>query len=136
MKDLLNQGFTKRREYEQAKAAINSASAELELAKQQYRLLDEMIGPGELRQSELKLAELERKVSEQKMVAQHKMALKNAGMIRLNHRYEVLKKSLKSAEAMLENCVGRASAWFCCIQDGLGTGRNAQGSGWRFRLAA
>ncbi|MGB5224936.1 MAG: HlyD family efflux transporter periplasmic adaptor subunit [Arenicellales bacterium] len=105
MKDLLNQGFTKRREYEQAKAAINSASAELELAKQQYRLLDEMIGPGELRQSELKLAELERKVSEQKMVAQHKMALKNAGMIRLNHRYEVLKKSLKSAEAMLEKTV-------------------------------
>lgn len=108
MKDLLEQGFTKRREYEQARAAINTASAELELAKQQDRLLNEMIGPGEIRQSELKLAELERKVSEQKKVAQHKMALKNAGMIRLNHRYDVLKKSLKTAEALLEKTVLKA----------------------------
>lgn len=108
MKDLLEQGFTKRREYEQARAAINTASAELELAKQQDRLLNEMIGPGEIRQSELKLAELERKVAEQKKVAQHKMALNNAGMIRLNHRYDVLKKSLKTAEAQLEKTVLKA----------------------------
>lgn len=105
MKDLLDQGFTKRHEYEQAKVAIDAASAELELAKQQDRLLGEMIAPGELRQSELKLAELERKVAEQNKVSQHKMALKNAALIRLNHRYDELKKSLKSAESMLEKTV-------------------------------
>ena len=105
MKDLLDQGFTKRHEYEQAKLAIDTAGAELELAKQQDRLLDEMIAPGELRQSELKLAELERKVAEQKKVSQHKMALKNAALIRLNHRYDELKKSLKSAETMLDKTV-------------------------------
>ena len=105
MKDLLAQGFTKRREYEQAKAAIDTASAELKLAKQHDRLLNKMIGPGEIRQSELKLAELERMVTEQKKVAQHKMALKNAGMIRLNHRHEVLNKSLETAQAMLEKTI-------------------------------
>ena len=102
MKDLLDQGFTKRREYEQAKAAINTASSELALAKQQYKLLTEMVAPGELRQSELQLKELERKVGEQKMLNQHKMALKNTALIRLNHRYDGLKKSLKSAQALLD----------------------------------
>ncbi len=105
MKDLLDQGFTKRHEYEQAKVAIDAAAAELELAKQQHRLLDEMIAPGELRQSELKLSELERKVAEQKKVSQHKMALKNAALMRLNHRYDELKKSLKSAESLLQKTV-------------------------------
>jgi RND family efflux transporter MFP subunit len=105
MKDLLEQGFTKRREYEQAKAAINTTSSELALAKQQYSLLTEMVAPGEIRQSELKLTELERKVGEQKMLNQHKMALKNTALIRLNHRYDVLKKSLKSAEALLDKTV-------------------------------
>ncbi|MCK5359071.1 MAG: HlyD family efflux transporter periplasmic adaptor subunit [Gammaproteobacteria bacterium] len=105
MKDLLEQGFTKRREYEQAKAAINTASSERALAKQQYKLLTEMVAPGEMRQSELKLTELERKVGEQKMLNQHKMALKNTALIRLNHRYDGLKKSMQSAEALLDKTV-------------------------------
>lgn len=105
MKALLKQGFTKRREYEQAQADISSSRAEKALAKQQDSLLRELIAPGEIRQSELKLAELERKVSEQDKVMRHKMSLKNAALIRLNHRYEVLKTSLKNAESMLEKTV-------------------------------
>lgn len=105
MKELLQQGFTKRREYEQAKAAISAASAELELARQQDSLLSEMIAPGEIRQSELKLADMERKVVEQKKLGQYKVALKNVAMIRLNHRLEVLKNSLKAAQAQLEKTI-------------------------------
>ncbi|MEA1889703.1 MAG: HlyD family efflux transporter periplasmic adaptor subunit [Pseudomonadota bacterium] len=108
MKDLLAQGFTKRREYEQARAAISASSAELDMAKQQDQLLREMIAPGEIRQSELELAELERKVVEQKAVNQHKLALKNAAMIRLNHRYDDLKKSLLAAKALLEKTTIKA----------------------------
>jgi RND family efflux transporter MFP subunit len=107
-KDLLEQGFTKRREYEQAKAAISESAAILDLAKQQDKLLREMIAPGEIRQSELKLAELERKVVEQKKVNQHKLALKNTAMIRLNHHYEALKKSLLSAKALLDKTIIKA----------------------------
>lgn len=105
MKDLLQQGFTKRREYELAKAAINTARAELELATEQDRLLREMIAPGEIRQSELKLAEMKRKLVEQKKLGQYKVALKNVAMIRLNHRHEVLKNSLKAAEALLDKTI-------------------------------
>ncbi|HDZ79192.1 MAG TPA: HlyD family efflux transporter periplasmic adaptor subunit [Gammaproteobacteria bacterium] len=108
MKELLEQGFTKRREYEQAKAAISKAIAELSLAKQQEKLLREMIAPGEIRQSELKLVELKRKVAEQKKVNQHKLALKNAAMIRLDHRYDLLKKSLLSAKALLDKTIIKA----------------------------
>ncbi len=107
-KDLLKQGFTKRSEYEQAKAAISETGAGLDLAKLRDKLLREMIAPGEIRQSELKLAELERKVAEQKTVNQHKLALKNAAMIRLNHRYDVLKKSLLSAKALLDKTILKA----------------------------
>ena len=105
MKDLLQQGFTKRREYELAKAAINTARAELELATEQDRLLREMIAPGEIRQSELKLAEMKRKLVEQKKLGQYKLALKNVAMIRLNHRHEVLKNSLMAAEALLDKTI-------------------------------
>jgi len=108
MKDLLEQGFTKRSEYEQAKAAISESAAELDLAKQQDKLLRDMIAPGEIRQSELKLAELERKVAEQEKVNQHKLALKNTAMMRLNHHYEVLKKSLLSAKALLDKTILKA----------------------------
>ena len=87
MKALLKQGFTKRREYEQAQADISSSRAEMALAKQQDSLLRELIAPGEIRQSELKLAELERKVSEQEKGTRQKRARKNAALIRLNHRY-------------------------------------------------
>jgi len=107
-KDLLEQGFTKRREYEQAKMAISESAALLDLAKQQEKLLREMIVPGEIRQSELKLAALERKVAEQKKLNQHKLALKNTAMIRLNHHYDVLKKSLLSAKALLDKTIIKA----------------------------
>lgn len=108
MKDLLDQGFTKRREYEQAKAAISESGTALGLAKQQDKLLREMMAPGEIRQSELKLTELERKVVEQGKVNQHKLALKNAVIIRLNHRYDALKRSLLSAKALLDKTIIKA----------------------------
>lgn len=107
-KDLLKQGFTKRREYEQAKVAISESAAELNLAKQQDKLLREMVVPGEIQQSKLKLAELERKVSQQKMVNQHKLALKNTAILRLNHRYDGLKKSLLSAQSLLDKTILKA----------------------------
>jgi HlyD family secretion protein len=105
MKGLLDQGFTKRGEYQQAKEAMNTAGAELQLAKQQDRLLGEMIAPGEIRQSELKLVELERQLDDQKVMAQHNMAVKNTVLIRLRHRFETLKKSLKSAELLLDKTI-------------------------------
>jgi len=128
MKDLLKQGFTKRREYEQAKAAINESAAELDLAKQQDKLLREMTAPGEIRQSELKLVELKRKVSEQKKVNQYKSALKNAVMIRLNYRYDVLPlRCTEKVTAVSKSIAGQNNykstcAGICRIQNSLRTG--------------
>ena len=108
LRDLQRKGYGKRRELQAAEREVESLYAEVSHLEKRYRLLKDKSGPAEIRVAELELEALRRKVAHDERIARHKIALKNASLIRARTRLEQLADRLKKARGLLEKTVIRA----------------------------
>lgn len=108
LRDLQRKGYGKRRELEAARREVENLQAQVDHLEKSYRLLKDKGAPAEIRMAELELEALRRKAGHDERMAQHKIALKNAALIRARARLEQLAARLDKARALLKKTVIRA----------------------------
>jgi HlyD family secretion protein len=110
LNELFKQGFGKQHEIDEAQEKTEESKAEFDYQKNYFKLLKEQITPAEIRQAKLKLSEQKRAASDQTKISQHKIALRNAALIRLRAHAEQLEKSLNNAKALVDKTEIKAPA--------------------------
>ncbi len=108
LRDLFAQGFGKQQDIDESRAAMEEARASYEYLKRNYELLEKQVAPAELRKAELELDKLRGSATDQTRIAQHRIALKNAALMRVKARVEKLRKQLDDARKLLDETVIRA----------------------------
>lgn len=108
--ELLKQGFGKQHDIDEAQEKVEQTQSEYDYQNNYFKLLKKQIVPAEIRQAKLKLSEQKRAASDQTKISQHKIALRNAALIRLKAHADQLKKSSNNAMALVKRTEIKAPA--------------------------
>lgn len=108
LRDLLRRGYGKRRELEAVERETGRLHVQVEYLEKRHQLLKEKGGPAEIRLAGLEVEALRRKAVRDERVAQHKIALKSAALLRARARFDQLAARLEKARGLLGKTVIRA----------------------------
>lgn len=100
--EMLREGFGSDVAVEQAQATENERRSVLDHARQQLKLLETVVLPGEERQVTLELAGREREIENATQTNLHVMAKQNAALTRLRNQVATLESSVELAKSQLE----------------------------------